>query len=64
MIDLTKCYTTTQAAKILKIKNRSVSSYISRGLIKGDKIGRDWFINISEIERFQRERRPVGRPEK
>ena len=64
MVNLANCYTTSQASKILKIQPRSIAAYIERGLIKGEKIGRDWFIEKEEVERFQRERRPVGRPEK
>ena len=64
MMDLSKYYTTSQASKILKIQTRSISTYIGRGMIKASKIGRDYFIEKQEVERFQRERRSVGRPEK
>ena len=64
MINLANCYTTSQASKILKLNPRSIAAYIQRGIIKAEKIGRDWFIDVSEVDRFQRERRKVGRPSK
>ena len=62
MIDLSKYYTTSQASKILKIQTRSIATYIGRGIIKANKIGRDYFIEKQEVERYQNERRKVGRP--
>ena len=32
--------------------------------LKGEKIGRDWFVPRKEIERYRRERRPKGQPRK
>ena len=64
MININNFYTTSKAGKILKLKPRSIAVYIERGIIKAEKIGRDWFIDVSEVDRFQRERRKVGRPGK
>lgn len=54
--------TTKQAAAALGIQPRTVAKYIKRGLLKAQLLGRDYVIEQVEIERFQRERRGMGRP--
>lgn len=54
--------TTAEAAARLKLKPRSVVQLISRGLLKAEKRGRDYFIEAVEVERYERERRPAHRP--
>ena len=54
--------TTTEAAARLGLSHETVRRYINRGLLRGYKRGRDWFILQSELERFMRTRRRPGRP--
>jgi excisionase family DNA binding protein len=54
--------TTTEAADRLGIKPRSVVQLIRRELLAAEKRGRDWFITMEEIERYERERLPAHRP--
>jgi excisionase family DNA binding protein len=56
--------TTREAADRLNIKPRSVAKLIKRGLLAATMRGRDYFIDESEIERYQRERRPAHRPKR
>ena len=56
--------TTNEAASTLGITLRMVQAHITSGQIKAQKIGRDWLISDEEMERFQRERRKVGRPKR
>jgi excisionase family DNA binding protein len=50
----------TTAAALLGLKPRSVRKFIERGMIKGEKRGRDWFITQEEVDRYNRERRKPG----
>lgn len=52
--------TVPQAALLLKLAPRSVRMFIERGMIKGEKRGRDWFITQDEVDRYNRERRKPG----
>lgn len=56
--------TTAEAANRLGLKARSVVQLIKRGLITATKHGRDYWIEDTEIERYERERRPAYRPSK
>lgn len=55
-----KDLTVPQAATLLGLKPRSVRKFIERGMIKGEKRGRDWFISQEEVDRYNRERRKPG----
>jgi len=57
-----KLYTTAEAATVLGVKRDTIKQYIRRNLIPATKRGRDWFISSSELEKFKRNRRKVGRP--
>jgi excisionase family DNA binding protein len=54
--------TTAEAADRLGIKARSVVQLIRRDIIKADKRGRDYWIEETEIERYEQERKPPHRP--
>jgi excisionase family DNA binding protein len=54
--------TTKQAATELGIQPGSVKKLCQRGILKAERIGRDWLISRDEIERYKAERKPVGRP--
>lgn len=54
--------TTREAANRLALTHETVRRYINRGLLRAEKRGRDWFIPLSEIERYTAIRRPAGRP--
>jgi len=55
-------FTTKQAATELDIQDGSVKKLCQRGVIKAERIGRDWLISRAEIERYKVERRKAGRP--
>jgi excisionase family DNA binding protein len=55
-------FTTKQAAAELNIQPRSVKQLCQRGILKAEKIGRDWLIETSEVERYKTERKSAGRP--
>jgi len=54
--------TTKQAATELGIQPGSVKTLCQRGILKAERIGRDWLIELSEIERYKIERRSPGKP--
>ena len=54
--------TTKQAATELGIQPSSVKKLCQRGILKAERIGRDWLIDRDEIERYKVERRTVGKP--
>lgn len=54
--------TVEQAADRLAVKPGTVYRYLNSGLIRKTKLGRAVFIAEREIDRYQEERRPVGRP--
>jgi excisionase family DNA binding protein len=57
--------TTKDAARALGLKTTgAVRQLILEDKLKATKIGRDWMIEESEIERFKQEPRKVGRPKK
>jgi len=52
---MAKLLSTQQAAEALGVKDTStVRQAIHRGSLKGEKIGRDWFITPEEIERYKK----------
>lgn len=54
--------TTKQAATELGIQPGSVKKLCQRGVLKAERIGRDWLVEQSEIERYKTERRRPGKP--
>lgn len=56
--------TTHEAADRLGLTARSVARLIKRGVIAAQKRGRDYLIDEVEVARYERERKPVGRPYK
>jgi excisionase family DNA binding protein len=59
-----KYFTSAEAAEILELTRDTVQHYCQgeSPKINAEKIGRDWLIPKSEIDRYKRERRTVGRP--
>ena len=57
---MTNLLSTAQAAAILGIRRRTVSALITRGILTGQKLGRDWMLTLEEVKRYQTERRPRG----
>lgn len=55
---------TKQAAARLGITVPAVVYLIRRNLIAAEKVGRDWIIAESEVERYATERRPAHRPKR
>ena len=54
--------TTKQVAAELSIQPRSVKQLCQRGILKADKIGRDWLISQEELDHYKTIRRQPGRP--
>lgn len=52
------------AAKELGMTRASLWRYVDTKRIPAEKMGRDWFIRREDLEAFNRERRPPGRPRK
>lgn len=57
-------YTTHQAAEFLGLSVRRVQALLGVGLLKADKVGRDWVISEAELQRFKQQERVAGRPSK
>ena len=56
--------TTTEAAARLGLTKRAVSGLCNKATISARKVGRDWWIDETEVDRYARERRPAHRPKK
>ena len=52
--------TTSQAAVVLGIRYETVRQQIRAGRIKAIKMGRDWFIEQEELDRYSREHQQTG----
>lgn len=63
---VTEFMPTAEAALALSISRKGVLSLLANGRLQGRKIGDGqrgvWLIEAAEVERYQRERRPAGRP--
>jgi excisionase family DNA binding protein len=55
---------TKQAAEVLGVSVRRVQAMIKQGLLPAKKLGRDWFINQTDLERVRATHRKPGRPRK
>lgn len=53
---------TREAAKYLGLAENTVRLYLYRGTMTATKIGPVWCVTRSECDRYQREKRDVGRP--
>jgi excisionase family DNA binding protein len=56
--------TTIQAGELLGVTRKMIIKLINAGRIAATKMGRDYLIPLTEIERYKRERKPAGRPSK
>ena len=54
--------TTAQAAELAGVSREAISKAISRGYITAGHFGQARTIERAELERWLREKRPVGRP--
>lgn len=54
--------TTKQAAIELNLTEGTVREYLLRKMLRGEKFGRQWAITKDEIDRYNLERLPQGRP--
>lgn len=50
------------AAEQLGMSRWAVWKAVQRGRLNAKRVGRDYFVHQDELARFQRERRPPGRP--
>jgi hypothetical protein len=57
-------YPVGQAADLLGMRHRTLTSHIERGNVAATKKGRDYYISHDELERFKNRPRKVGRPAK
>lgn len=63
-IDTKELMTPEQVACVLEVSTNTIHKHLSRGVITGIKFGASWLITKKELRRFQKERRPRGRPPK
>ncbi len=54
--------TTPEAARYLDVTPPHIRLLYYRGVLKGEKRGRDLWITKESLEEYQRNRRPAGRP--
>jgi excisionase family DNA binding protein len=54
---LTRKLTIKEVSRRLALAPATLRAQIKRGSLKASKPGRDWFIDESEVERYQRENR-------
>lgn len=47
-----KTYTVNEVEEILKVKKRTIRSYIASGKLKAAKIGRGYVVQQSDLEKF------------
>ena len=59
-----KYYSCREAAEILGLDANTVRTYCNSTppRLVGQKVGRDWLIPKTELDRYERERRDPGRP--
>lgn len=55
--------TTPEAAQYLNVTPPHIRLLYYRGILRGEKRGRDLWITKESLEEYQRNRRPAGRPE-
>lgn len=53
-----------KAAEELGLSAETVRRYIHAKLINAEKVGTTWFVHRKEVDRYNRERLPVGRQAK
>lgn len=49
--------TTDQAGRMLDLDPSNIRQNIARGALQAEKFGRDWLIEVAEVERYARENR-------
>lgn len=52
------------AADYLNLRPETVRKYIHSGVLKAEKLGNTYYLHRDEIQRYNRERNPVGSPGK
>lgn len=57
-------FSTREAAEYLGFAEDTVRKYIQRGLIEAEKIGPIHVVRKSECDRYQREKREIGKRDK
>lgn len=59
-----KYYTTKQAAKLLHVDPDTVKRYCNAAppKIKAEKVGRDWMIPKSSLDKYMADENELGRP--
>ncbi|HML39873.1 MAG TPA: helix-turn-helix domain-containing protein [Bellilinea sp.] len=57
-------FSSYQAAEFLGLSVRRIQALLSLGVIKANKIGRDWAISEEELQKFKQLDRTAGRPKK
>ena len=55
---------TTKAAELLSVSRITVFKKIKQGILKADKIGRNYLIPVDEINRFLGKKMPLSEAEK
>lgn len=62
MAGMVKLMSCTEAASQLGIPHRTLQYRASRGIIKAEKLGRDWFFKPGEVARHAKKGPFAGRP--
>ncbi|MCH8055612.1 MAG: helix-turn-helix domain-containing protein [Deltaproteobacteria bacterium] len=63
--NLAKEFTTSQAARLLRVSRQTIWSAIKKGRLKARRIGHMILINRSALDRYKSSPKPVGgRPKK
>ena len=55
--------TTPEAARFLNVTSPHIRLLYYKGVLRGEKRGRDLWITKESLEEYQKNRRPAGRPE-
>jgi excisionase family DNA binding protein len=55
---------TADVAAALGLGTDTVKIYCQKGILRAIKLGSQWLIEKSEIKRYKRDRKTVGRPKK
>ncbi|OAI54028.1 hypothetical protein AYO44_03865 [Planctomycetaceae bacterium SCGC AG-212-F19] len=55
---------TQQAAEALGVNDSRIRQLVRAGLLKAEKVGRDWLIPPAEVQRLKANPLPKGRPPK
>jgi len=59
-----KYINTTEASAIIGITRKGVRELIRKGILKAERVGRDWLVDKKSVDKVKKNRPKVGRPRK